>query len=91
VSARSDYSIWVFDWDSGTNAVDEPKRILDVRAAAIKRFDERRIRPNDPMSSLEDAFVPIYLYHRYQQMIQEGTVKNYSVRRGPASGPSFHW
>jgi hypothetical protein len=53
-------------WDSGTNAVDELKRILDVRAAAIKRFDERRIRPNAPMSSLEDAFVPIYLYHRYQ-------------------------
>jgi hypothetical protein len=53
-------------WDSGTNAVDELKRILGVRAAAIKRFDERRIRPDAPMSSLEDVFVPVYLYHRYQ-------------------------
>jgi len=53
-------------WDSGTDAVDELKRILEVRAAAIKGFDERRIRPGDPMSSLEDVFVPVYLYHRYQ-------------------------
>ncbi|HLM99560.1 MAG TPA: zinc-dependent metalloprotease [Bryobacteraceae bacterium] len=53
-------------WDSGTNAVDELKRILEVRAAAIKGFDERRIRPGEPMSSLEDVFVPVYLYHRYQ-------------------------
>jgi hypothetical protein len=53
-------------WDSGTNAVDELKRIVDLRAAAIRNFDERRIRPGDPMSTLEDVFVPIYLYHRYQ-------------------------
>jgi hypothetical protein len=53
-------------WDSGANAVDELKRILQVRAAAIQHFDERRIRPDDPMSSLEDVFVPVYLYHRYQ-------------------------
>ncbi len=53
-------------WDSGTNAVDELKRILEVRAAAIQHFDERRIRIDDPMSSLEDVFVPVYLYHRYQ-------------------------
>jgi hypothetical protein len=53
-------------WDSGTNAVDELKRILDVRAAAIQHFDEKRIHPDDPMSSLEDVFVPVYLYHRYQ-------------------------
>jgi hypothetical protein len=53
-------------WDSGTNAVDELQRLLTVRAAALKHFDERRIRPDDPMSSLEDVFVPVYLYHRYQ-------------------------
>jgi hypothetical protein len=53
-------------WDSGTNAVDELHRILEVRAAAIKHFDEHRIRPDDPISTLEDVFVPVYLYHRYQ-------------------------
>ncbi len=53
-------------WDSGANAVTELNRVLDVRAAAIAKFDERRIRPGDPMSSIEDVFVPIYLLHRYQ-------------------------
>jgi hypothetical protein len=53
-------------WDSGTNAVDELDRIMKLRAAAIRGFDERRIRPDAPMSSIEDVFVPVYLYHRYQ-------------------------
>ena len=53
-------------WDSGTNAVTELDRIMKLRAAAIAQFDERRIRPDDPMSSLEDVFVPVYMYHRYQ-------------------------
>ena len=53
-------------WDSGTNAVTELDRIIKIRAAALAQFDERKIRPDAPMSSLEDVFVPVYLYHRYQ-------------------------
>lgn len=53
-------------WDSGTDAVDELNRMLDVRAKALEHFSANMIRPGDPMSHLEDLLVPVYLVHRYQ-------------------------
>jgi hypothetical protein len=53
-------------WDSGSNAVDELNRIMQVRAAALKRFGENNIREGSPLATLEDVLVPIYMYHRYQ-------------------------
>jgi hypothetical protein len=53
-------------WDNGVNAVDELKRILEVRAVALKRFSEKKIRPGMPMATLEDVLVPVYMSHRYQ-------------------------
>jgi hypothetical protein len=53
-------------WDSGGNAVDELNRLMKVRAAAMKRFGENNIREGDPMATLEDVLVPLYLLHRYQ-------------------------
>jgi len=53
-------------WDSGSNAVDELNRIMQVRAAALKRFGENNIREGAPLATLEDALVPIYMFHRYQ-------------------------
>lgn len=53
-------------WDSGSNAVDELNRIMQVRAAALKRFGETNVREGAPLATLEDALVPIYMYHRYQ-------------------------
>ncbi|HKW57502.1 MAG TPA: zinc-dependent metalloprotease [Candidatus Acidoferrum sp.] len=53
-------------WDSGSNAVDELNRLMQVRSAALKRFGENNIREGAPLATLEDTFVPIYLLHRYQ-------------------------
>ena len=53
-------------WDSGTNAVDELNRLMQVRAAALKRFGENNIREGAPLATLEDALVPLYMIHRYQ-------------------------
>lgn len=53
-------------WDSGSNAVDELNRIMQVRAAALKRFGENNIREGAPLATIEDVLVPIYMYHRYQ-------------------------
>jgi hypothetical protein len=53
-------------WDSGANAVDELNRIMQVRAAALKRFGENNIREGAPLATLEDVLVPLYLLHRYQ-------------------------
>lgn len=53
-------------WDNGTNAVDELKETMRVRAKALQQFGENNIRAGVPMSFLEDALVPVYFYHRYQ-------------------------
>jgi hypothetical protein len=53
-------------WDSGTNAVDELNRLMQVRAAALKRFGENNIREGAPLATMEDVLVPLYLLHRYQ-------------------------
>ena len=53
-------------WDSGSNAVDELNRLMQVRAMALKRFGENNIRPGAPLATIEDALVPTFLLHRYQ-------------------------
>ena len=53
-------------WDSGTNAVDELNRLMQVRGAALRRFGEKNIREGAPLATIEDALVPIYMLHRYQ-------------------------
>jgi len=53
-------------WDSGSNAVDELNRLMQVRAAALKRFGENNIREGAPLATIEDSLVPVYMLHRYQ-------------------------
>jgi hypothetical protein len=53
-------------WDSGSNAVDELNRLMQVRAAALKRFGENNIREGAPLATIEDSLVPTYMLHRYQ-------------------------
>ena len=53
-------------WDSGSNAVDELNLLMQVRTAALRRFGENNIRVDAPLSTIEDALVPMYMLHRYQ-------------------------
>jgi hypothetical protein len=53
-------------WDNGADPAAELGRVLEVRAAALKNFGPDVIEPGTPMSQLELALVPIYLFHRYQ-------------------------
>jgi len=53
-------------WDNGSNAVDELNRIMKVRAAVLARFGENNIRASEPMATLEEVLVPVYMLHRYQ-------------------------
>jgi hypothetical protein len=53
-------------WDNETDAVAGLNEALKVRAIALKQFGEKNIRVGMPMAMLEDALVPVYLYHRYQ-------------------------
>jgi hypothetical protein len=53
-------------WDNGANVIDELNNVMKVRAAALRRFGENNIRDGEPMATIEDVLVPIYMYHRYQ-------------------------
>lgn len=53
-------------WDYGTNVIDQMDHILNIRNVALNNFGEETIRMGRPMADLENALVPIYLYHRYQ-------------------------
>lgn len=53
-------------WDNGENVTDELNRVLDLRAQAISNFSIDNIKTGDPYSMLEDVFVPLYFFHRYQ-------------------------
>ena len=53
-------------WDNGANAVDELKRVSDVRRIALSNFTEKKIPVGTPMATLEEVLVPMYMFHRYQ-------------------------
>ncbi|WP_299129494.1 zinc-dependent metalloprotease [uncultured Winogradskyella sp.] len=71
-------------WDNGGSAEKELDNVLQLRTQAIKNFSVDNIRNYEPYSVLEDVFVPLYFYHRYQT---EATTKiiggldyNYAVK-----------
>ena len=53
-------------WDNGKSASEELERVLKVREQAISNFSKDNIRNHEPYSLLEDVFVPLYFFHRYQ-------------------------
>jgi hypothetical protein len=55
----------VDQWNNGTDVASELTRIMAVRRAALNRFDETVIKKDAPMATMEEALVPLYMYHRY--------------------------
>ncbi|MGB5943498.1 MAG: zinc-dependent metalloprotease [Leeuwenhoekiella sp.] len=53
-------------WDNGKNISEELNDVLELRKKAIADFSIDNIRTGEPLSVLEDVFVPLYFYHRYQ-------------------------
>jgi hypothetical protein len=53
-------------WDNGANPVTELNEVMKIREIALRQFGLRNLRAGMPLAMLEDALVPIYLYHRYQ-------------------------
>jgi hypothetical protein len=52
-------------WSNGVNQADELNRLMKIRRSALNRLGERTIRKGAQMATIEEALVPIYLYHRY--------------------------
>ena len=55
----------VDQWSNGVNQADELNRIMKIRRAALNKLGEHTIKTGAPMSTIEEPFVPIYMYHRY--------------------------
>jgi hypothetical protein len=53
-------------WDDGSNAIDQMTNIMKVRRKVLDNFSEKAIREGEPMATIEEVLVPIYLLHRYQ-------------------------
>lgn len=75
---------YAHQWINGKDPVEELYRLMKVREAALSNFSEKAIRVGDPMSSLEEVLVPLYLSHRYQvhavYKIIGGLSYNYALR-----------
>ncbi|MBU2527140.1 MAG: zinc-dependent metalloprotease [Bacteroidetes bacterium] len=73
-------------WDNGGDASEELKRVLQVRKVAIDQFSTDNIRTYEPYSVLEDVFVPLYFFHRYQaeatSKLVGGLDYNYAIKNG---------
>jgi hypothetical protein len=64
----------VDQWSNGTDATAELTRMMTIRKVALSRFGEQAIKRNEPMATLEEVLVPLYLHHRYQVEATASTV-----------------
>ncbi len=53
-------------WDNGADPVEMLRHEIEVRRIGIESFGESAVRDGEPLASLEQVFVPLYLHHRYQ-------------------------
>src|SRR6185436_18081578 len=60
-------------WVEGASSFDALDRTTKVRRVLIEKFDDRAIKPGEPMYLLNMRFAHVYLHHRYSL---EGIVKN---------------
>jgi hypothetical protein len=56
----------VDQWSNGTDAAAELARMMEVRRVALSRFGENTIKLGEPLATMEEVFLPLYLHHRYQ-------------------------
>ena len=76
-------------WDNGADPVDSLRHEMKVRRIGLDQFGVKNIPVGSPMSYLENAFLPLYLHHRYQLTAASkaiGGVDYTHAMRGPA-GP----
>ena len=62
-------------WDNGDTAYSGLDDVIDIREIAIDNFSKNNVPMGTPNSVLEDVFVPLYFFHRYQT---EATAVSYT-------------
>lgn len=53
-------------WDNGGDPVAALQQTMRVRRAALAKFGAENLAAGEPLASLEEVFVPVYLHHRFQ-------------------------
>ncbi len=53
-------------WDNGSDPVRALRHEMEVRERGLAAFGPGSIREGEPLASLEEVLVPLYLHHRYQ-------------------------
>jgi hypothetical protein len=83
----------VNQWSNGTNASAELDRLMKIRAAALSRFGEQAIKKGEPLATIEEVLVPLYLHHRYQveaaSAVVGGLHYTYALRGGNTTPVRF--
>lgn len=78
-------------WDNGADSIAELEHLLKVRGYALDNFSENNIRPGQPLATLEEVLVPVYLLHRFQiQAVGKligGQHFNYTMRGDGQTAP----
>lgn len=64
--AKSGAHAYAHLWDNGEDAITEMEEVIKVRKKAMDSFSIDAIETGQNYSELEDAFVPVYFFHRYQ-------------------------
>ncbi len=71
-------------WDNGKTPKAGLDEVLELRKQAIANFSVENIKAYQPYSVLEDVFVPLYFYHRFQveaaTKVIGGLDYNYAVK-----------
>jgi len=71
-------------WDNGSDVSEELDEMLKLRKVAIDNFSIDNIRAGEPNTVLEDVFVPLYFFHRYQTeavaKVVGGMEYNYAIK-----------
>ncbi|WP_431213517.1 zinc-dependent metalloprotease [Puia sp. P3] len=53
-------------WDDGADPVAQLDKLMSIRRRLLDRFSENAIQQGQPMATIGEVLVPIYLLHRYQ-------------------------
>src|SRR5947209_1383448 len=53
-------------WDVGSDPVAQLRHEIEVRRIGLQQFGLRNLAVGQPLSSLEEILLPLYLHHRYQ-------------------------
>jgi hypothetical protein len=78
-------------WDGGSDPIAMLRHEIDVRRIALEQFGLRNLALGQPLSSLEETLLPLYLHHRYQLEAAAksigGVDYTYSVKEKGAISP----